>query len=224
MICPNCGTANEPHGKFCVTCGAILGNGQNQPMKDMPSTTKTYSQNPPGSTAGAFPREHLITGEIIHWEGKPALIAYILEWTIVAIIGLILYVATLGGLLWLLVIIAGIIGDIFSTLRWWKTSFALTNRRVLTQYGIFSTKFADAHHDKIQNSVINKPFFQRILGCGEVLFATSGFSGSIKSGSARKMMTYGGGVFWDGLPHPAEVKRYAEEVIERSKAQVKMLD
>lgn len=215
LKCPRCGTENEARATYCASCGTSLSNAQSQPSNNAP-----YSRQPPGFTAGAFPRQHLIPGEVLHWEGKPALIAYLIGPIIITILGLLLLVVTVG----IIFIIAGLLGLAVNYIRWTRTSFALTNRRVLTQYGVFSTKFADCAHDKIQNSVVNKPFLQTILGYGEIVFATAGFRGGINSGSREKWMADGGGVYWNGIPHPAELKAYAEHVIESSKQQVKMQD
>jgi uncharacterized membrane protein YdbT with pleckstrin-like domain len=174
-----------------------------------------------------FPREHLIPGEIVLWEARPAIIAYILDPLIVAILGLIIFLAFSDnalGVLGIMILVLGFIGVIVNYIRCIRTSFALTNRRVLTQYGVFSTRFADCPHDKIQNSAVIRPFFQTILGYGILMFSTAAWSGGVASRSQSKMMGAHGGVYWVGLRNPAEVKRYAEEVIEITKRQAKAQD
>jgi hypothetical protein len=219
LNCPKCGAALSQDAKFCGKCGFALVNGQNQPT-NYNSSPETYNKSPPGFTKGSFPRQHIITGETIHWEGKPALISFIIPPSILFILSiLVILILPFFGIF--LMIIA-LIGLAVSYLRWKKTSFAITNRRILCQYGILTTKFADCPHDKIQNSVVIKPFIQNLLGYGDLMFATAGFRGGINTGSANKMMANGGGILWNGLPHPDEVKRFAEEVIEMSKSQAKM--
>ncbi|MHC1680099.1 MAG: PH domain-containing protein [Methanomassiliicoccales archaeon] len=215
MICPRCGTQNEPYGKYCQKCGISISIDE---LSNTPAPA-TYIQKPPGYVAGAYPKEHLISGENILWEGKPALIAYIIGPIIFTFIGLLIAI----GLppLGLFLVFIGVIGIVVNYIRYTKTAFAITNRRVLSQYGVFTTKFADCPHDKIQNSVVLKPFFQTLLGYGDLMFATAGFTGGISSGSAYKTMANGGGVYWNGLPHPAEVKRFSEEVMYTAKNEAK---
>ncbi|MBM3300386.1 MAG: PH domain-containing protein, partial [Deltaproteobacteria bacterium] len=191
------------------------------------SPQTAYPQQPPGFTAGVFPREHLIPGEIVLWEARPAVIAYVLGSIVAAVIGLIILLIFIYSPLivfGIIFLVLGSIGTIINYIRAMRTSFALTNRRVLTQYGVFSTRFADCPHDKIQNSAVIRPFFQTILGYGTLMFSTAAWSGGIASRSRSKMMGAHGGVYWFGLRDPAEVKRYAEEVIEITKRQAKAQD
>ena len=200
---------------------------QNQQMASTRSPQTTYPQRPPGFTAGVFPREHLIPGEIVLWEARPAIIAYIIGPLVVTILGLIIFLAFYNyglGVLGIIMLVLGLIGIIVSYIRCIRTSFALTDRRVLTQYGVFSTRFADCPHDKIQNSAVIRPFFQTILGYGILMFSTAAWGGGIQSRSQSKLAGAHGGVYWDGLRDPAEVKRYAEEVFEITKRQAKAQD
>lgn len=107
----------------------------------------------------------------------------------------------------------GIIGGVAS---WNSTSYAITDRRVMARYGVFTKKFAECHHDRIQNTTVVMPFFLSLFSNGVIIFATSGFTGGINAQVANKMQSSGGAIVWYGINNPGKVKRYAADIIEQS--------
>ena len=195
----------------------------------VPDTTSTLTPLP-GHKDGAFPRIHLTSGESILWESKPALLPYIIRPIIYGVVGFIIGLIlgqgeeALAYLIWIVVAIgvplavaAGVIGRS-------RTSFALTNRRIMTQYGVFSQKFADCGHDKVQNSTLIRTLIDRMCGWGSVMFSTSGTMGGIKTRHAKKIMSSGGAVLWLHVKKPIPVYKYAQETMESSKRLAKAQD
>ena len=183
----------------------------------------------PGFIEGVFPRFHLGADEEIIWEGRPSLIGYILYpiiWTIVLPLVLPLFyeffffdeffIIALA-----IVLIAGPLTIVVRIIQWRKTAFALTNRRVMTQYGVFSKKFADCRHEMIQNSTILEPFWERILGFGGLLFSTAASMGGINTRAASKMQSSGGGIYWNVVKQPAELYRHTQDIINVSRKKMK---
>jgi membrane protein YdbS with pleckstrin-like domain len=194
-----------------------------------PDTARTVELLPI-SEQGSFPRVHLTNGENILWEAKPALLPYVLKpiiYSVICIMFVILmvdaprefYAFVLGIILaWMVIgVIAGIV-------RQRRTSFALTNRRIMTQYGVFSQKFADCGHDKVQNSTIVRSMTDRAFGWGSIMFATAGTMGGISTRQASKMMSYGGAVLWLHVSQPIPVYKYAQAVMGSSRKLAKARD
>jgi len=221
MNCPRCGTVNLDTSVFCSGCGTKL--TKSDPALD--SRLIHTMPTPPGFEAGVFPRDQLIGGEVLYWEGRAALIAYIGGGVIALIISLFLliifsdinifvFIISLMALYSLIKIVMGIAS-------WANAAFALTDKRVMARYGVFTKKYSECYHDKIQNIVVIMPFLLRLFGNGTLTFATSGFMGGINTKSANKMQSSGGAIVWNGVRSPNEVKRYAVDIIEQTRKQAK---
>ncbi len=110
-------------------------------------------------------------------------------------------------------LIIGLIALAVEYLVWSHTYFAISDRRIMTQTGIFSLKFVDTQIDRIQNVSVVQPFVERILGYGDVMFATAGEMGGIDSDAWNQKMGSGGAIVWDNIPRPFEVRKIAENII-----------
>ncbi len=93
--------------------------------------------------------------------------------------------------------------------------FAMSDRRIMTQYGVFDIRFADTHIDRVQNVTIVQSLPQRIMGYGNIMFATAGEMGGLKSDDPSDRMRAGGAMIWEDIPHPFIVRKKAEEIIYR---------
>jgi membrane protein YdbS with pleckstrin-like domain len=109
--------------------------------------------------------------------------------------------------------IIGLMAFVVEYMVWSHTYFAISDRRIMTQTGIFSLKFVDTQIDRIQNVSVVQPFVERILGYGDVMFATAGEMGGIDSDAWNQKMGKGGAIVWDNIPHPFEVRKIAENII-----------
>jgi len=116
----------------------------------------------------------------------------------------------------ILVMVFTVIYLVSAVVEWSHTAYAITNMRVLTQYGMFSTKLASVKFDKIQNTSVLQPFLEKMIGCGTVLFATSGLMGGIDTKQASKMMVSGGAVVWRAVPEPMRLHRYVQEIMDNA--------
>jgi membrane protein YdbS with pleckstrin-like domain len=134
---------------------------------------------------------------------------------ILAILVIIVVVASveITGALYILPMVIGLVAFVVEYMRWSHTHFAISDRRIMTQTGIFSLMFADTQIDRIQNVSVVQPFFERILGYGDVMFATAGEMGGIDSDSESRKMGKGGAIVWDNIPRPFEVRKIAESII-----------
>lgn len=221
MNCPRCGTVNLNESVFCSECGTKL--TKNNPAMD--SQSMHTMSTPPGFEAGVFPREQLIGGEVLYWEGRPALIAYIGGGVIALIISLFLLIifSDVNILVFIVSLMAlySLVKIVMGIASWAKAAFALTDKRVMARYGVFTKKYAECYHDKVQNIVVVMPFLLRLFGNGTLTFATSGFMGGINTKSANKMQSSGGAIVWNGVRSPNEVKRYTVDIIEQSRKRAK---
>jgi uncharacterized membrane protein YdbT with pleckstrin-like domain len=129
---------------------------------------------------------------------------------------IIILVAADVNVSWFWYFVPLLVGCVALTVDWivWShTFFAITDRRIMTQTGIFSLMFADTQIDRVQNVTVVQPFFERILGYGDIMFATSGEMGGIKSDKLSAGMKTGGAIVWEDVSHPFEVRKTAESII-----------
>jgi membrane protein YdbS with pleckstrin-like domain len=117
------------------------------------------------------------------------------------------------AVLYLAPLLIGLLALAVEYLVWSHTYFAISDRRILTQTGIFSLKFVDTQIDRIQNVSVVQPFVERIFGYGDVMFATAGEMGGIDSDAWSQKMGAGGAIVWDNIPRPFEVRKIAETII-----------
>ena len=94
-----------------------------------------------------------------------------------------------------------------------RVMFVVTDRRVLTRYGIFTLHYADIGVDKIQNVTVMEPWYERILGFGDIYFATAGEKGGIDYESPGIKLMTGGAVSWENVSKPFEVVKVASAII-----------
>jgi len=162
-----------------------------------------------------------------------------MEWVVLAILLLAMPVATLrlgllamivglavivgaatgvfnNGLFAFLPAIVGLFAFLYDYLVWTHTAFAITDRRIMTQYGVFNIRFADTRHERISNVTVHQKLFERILGFGDVMFSTSGETGGIDSDSPGFAQDHSGAVRWDDIPKPFYVRKRAEEAMRQS--------
>jgi uncharacterized membrane protein YdbT with pleckstrin-like domain len=178
---------------------------------------------PPGNRPQSFPQMFINRNEKAIYEGRPSILAFILRPIFLGIIYTILFgfsvyeVLSFGGsallgLYWLIfiIVIVLILPLLFSILRWSKTYYALTDRRVTHTYGLFSRQSSDIPVDKITSVLMLQPFFERILGYGSIVFSTAGAGGTMRLKGFYRM----GAVVWRASPQPVQVKNYVQEVLD----------
>jgi len=129
------------------------------------------------------------------------------------IIALVVLNVHVNGLVYFIPMAIGLLAFAIEYVVWSHTYFAISDRRIMTQYGIFNIMFADTQIDRVQNVTVVQPLIERILGYGDVMFATAGEMGGIQSSDPREMMRAGGAIVWDNIPKPFQVRKVAEEII-----------
>jgi uncharacterized membrane protein YdbT with pleckstrin-like domain len=178
---------------------------------------------PVGNQPQSFPQMFLNRNEKVIYEGRPSISAYILRPIVVGLIYTIFFgvsifalLSAVGqgiiGLFWLIfiVVITLVLPLLFSILRWSRTYYAMTDRRVTHTYGLFSRQSSDIPVDKIMNVLLIQPFFERIFGYGSIVFTTAGAGGSMR----LKGFYRSGAVVWRASKQPIQVKNYVQEVLD----------
>jgi hypothetical protein len=94
-----------------------------------------------------------------------------------------------------------------------RVLFMITDRRIITRYGIFSIRYAEVGVEKIQNVTVIQPWYERILGYGDIFFATSGEKGGIDYESPGIKLRSGGAVSWENVEQPFVVNKIASSVV-----------
>ena len=72
----------------------------------------------------------------------------------VAIIVLVVLNVHVNGLVYFIPMIIGLLAFAIEYLIWSHTFFAISDRRIMTQYGIFNIMFADTQIDRVQNLTV----------------------------------------------------------------------
>ncbi len=94
-----------------------------------------------------------------------------------------------------------------------RVLFLITDRRIITRYGIFTLSYADIGVSKIQNVTVIQPWYERMFGYGNIYFATAGEKGGIDYESPGIKLRSGGAVSWENVADPFEVNKIASEVV-----------
>ena len=110
-------------------------------------------------------------------------------------------------------VLVGLFAFLYDYIIWTHTAFAITDRRIMTQYGVFNIRFGDTRHERISNVTVHQTLAERILGFGDVMFSTSGETGGIDSDSPALGSDHRGAVKWEDIPKPFYVRKRAEEAM-----------
>lgn len=116
-------------------------------------------------------------------------------------------------LLALVPILLGILVFLIYYLIWSHIVFALTDRRLMSQYGIFSLRYADTQITRVQNVTVIQPWWERALGYGDVMFATAGERGGVDYSRPGLRMDRDGTLVWEDVPRPFELRKKVEEIL-----------
>jgi hypothetical protein len=121
-----------------------------------------------------------------------------------------------GGLNWywyLIPLMFALVALLINYIYLSRVMFVITDRRIITRYGIFTLRYADTGVNKIQNVTVIQPWYERILGYGDIYFATAGEKGGIDYESPGIKLRSGGAVNWENVGRPFEVNKIASEVV-----------
>lgn len=110
-------------------------------------------------------------------------------------------------------VMVGLFAFLYDYIIWTHTAFAITDRRIMTQYGVFNIRFGDTRHERISNVTVHQTLAERILGFGDVMFSTSGETGGIDSDNPALGSDHSGAVKWENVPKPFYVRKRAEEAM-----------
>ncbi len=184
-----------------------------------PDQKQMIDNKPLGNMPNIFPQEFINRNEEIIYSGRPSIISFIVRPIILFVIYFIFvslpiyFVLSLlsqsVALFWMMffLILFLVLPMLFSVLRWSKTFYAMTDRRVTHTYGLFSKQSSDIPIDKITSILMVQPFFERIFGYGSIVYTTAGAGGSMK----LKNFYRTGAVVWRAARNPVQLKNYVQE-------------
>jgi len=129
------------------------------------------------SASGLSQGEHIVLQMRQHWKtvlGPVLLLAVI----IVAVLAVLIFVPHLVAVARLAVgaiaLVAAIIWVGVPLLRWWTTSYELTNRRLRLREGILSRAGRDFPLTRISDVSFRQGILDRMLGCGRLIVESPG--------------------------------------------------
>jgi uncharacterized membrane protein YdbT with pleckstrin-like domain len=133
-------------------------------------------------TSGLSEGEHMVLRVHQHWKTvlRPVLVLALI---IAATLGLLLLVPKLvltvrlaiGGV----ALIAAVIWFAVPLLRWWTTSYELTNRRLRLRAGVLTRTGRDFPLSRISDVSFAQGLLDRVLGCGRLVVESPGEHGQL---------------------------------------------
>lgn len=73
-----------------------------------------------------------------------------------------------------------IVGVLRPVLRWWTTTYTLTDRRVLIRRGVLARSGRDIPLSRISDVAFRNTLGQRMLGCGTLIIESAGEHGQVE--------------------------------------------
>ncbi|NND01916.1 MAG: PH domain-containing protein [Acidimicrobiia bacterium] len=134
----------------------------------------------------AYPTKNLTDGERVIREFRPhwRLLVIPLFWLIAGIVAIVLINGQIppdGGPvdlgLSILVVAAFIPLVIQPVIRWWFTSYVLTNERLITRTGVIARAGVEIPLENINNILFSQTIIERLLRSGDLLIESAGESG-----------------------------------------------
>jgi uncharacterized membrane protein YdbT with pleckstrin-like domain len=125
--------------------------------------------------------EHVVLHLRTHWKSLVGAVLVFLVLCLAAGVGLGVLVPMVAEgsrqiLTWVIVGLAVILFVAFSMLpfmRWWTTTFTITNRRLITRRGILNKSGHDLPLIRINNVEYQRSLLDRMLGCGTLTLTTA---------------------------------------------------
>ncbi len=105
--------------------------------------------------------------------------------------------ATLVAVVCLLLVVGGLLGIAVRFLRWSRTVYAVTSRRVLVQRGILGRDFDEIPVSQVRGVDVKQTAGERLLGYGTVRVSSEEGTGV-------------GNEDWKGIPHPFKFQKLVE--------------
>jgi uncharacterized membrane protein YdbT with pleckstrin-like domain len=125
--------------------------------------------------------EHVVLHLRTHWKALigSVLVFLVMCLTVGAGVGVLVPMVAEGSrqiLTWVIVGLAVVLFVALSLLpflRWWTTTFTITNRRLITRRGILSKSGHDLPLIRINNVEYQRSLLDRMLGCGTLTLTTA---------------------------------------------------
>ncbi len=86
-------------------------------------------------------------------------------------------ISTVKNVIALVLIVASVLWAGLRILRWRFATYHLTDRRIIMEGGILSRTAETIPLDRIQNTVIHRPFGDRLIGAGDIEIESAGRDG-----------------------------------------------
>jgi uncharacterized membrane protein YdbT with pleckstrin-like domain len=86
-------------------------------------------------------------------------------------------ISTVKNIIALVLIVASVLWAGLRILRWRFATYHLTDRRIIMEGGILSRTAETIPLDRIQNTVIHRPFGDRLIGAGDIEIESAGRDG-----------------------------------------------
>lgn len=125
--------------------------------------------------------EHVVLHLRTHWKALigPVLVFLVLCLAVGAGVGVLVPMVAEPSrqiLTWVIVGLALVLFVLFSVvpfMRWWTTTFTITNRRLITRRGILNKSGHDLPLIRINNVEYQRSLLDRMLGCGTLTLTTA---------------------------------------------------
>ena len=133
---------------------------------------------------GIIPARMLEAGERVIFAGRPQKFYFLFRPAIISLIlliggvVLIVLIHTRVKLVGAVLISAAVVFFVIHLLRWRKTIYGFTNRRLFKHQGIIAKDIYETPLSRIQDIRVTISISQRLAGCGDIFITTAGTEGS----------------------------------------------
>ena len=157
--------------------------------------------------SGIIPAGMLEDGERVIFAGRPQKFYFLFQPTIISVIlligGVVLtYTYARVKLVGAVLMSAAVIFFLIHLLRWGKTIYGFTNRRLFRHQGIIAKDLYETPLSRIQDIRVIISINQRLTGCGDIFITTAGTEGSA--------------CVWKDISHPQTVKNLLSGQIDQA--------
>ena len=152
-----------------------------------------------------IPAGMLEAGERVIFAGRPQKFYFLFRPALISVIlliGGIVLTNTRVKLVGAVLISAAVIFFLIHLLRWQKTIYGFTNRRLFRHRGIIAKDLYETPLSRIQDIRVTISISQRLTGCGDIFITTAGTEGSA--------------CIWKDISRPQKVKNLLSGQIDQA--------
>ncbi|HEY8454059.1 MAG TPA: PH domain-containing protein [Actinopolymorphaceae bacterium] len=128
--------------------------------------------------------ERLVMSMRTHWKIVLGPILLLLV-AVAAVVAVVAFVPATGYLQWVrigliaVVVIGALVYAVWPVLTWLASTYAITDRRIITRHGVFTRTGRDIPLTRVNDVSSERSLLDRMLGCGTLIIWSAGEQGKV---------------------------------------------